>query len=285
MLSTPRFGAFAGLIAAISMSSPAAAAEISVSSGSAASIYSSFDHSAYDGDFETAQRHRWRRRGWHGGWHRDRRVDAGDVIAGVLILGGIAAIANAAKQDRDYRYRDRDYRNRDYRYRDRDYRYRDYRDRDEPYRDDRYRDRDYRDRGGYRYDDHRGENAERGSGLDNAAAQCVDRIGRDRRVGTVEGVSRTRDGWVVVGDLASGGAFTCRIGNDGRIVDIDYDGVSGASLSPADGNQWSGDQYRDARRSVGVQSPTAETEPRPAYPGGPVPGEDYSAEIDNDIGG
>ena len=39
--------------------------------------------------------------GWGGGgWghhHRDR-VDAGDVIAGILIIGGIAAIASAASK-------------------------------------------------------------------------------------------------------------------------------------------------------------------------------------------
>ena len=49
--------------------------------------------------------------------HRDRDgIDAGDVIAGALIIGGIAAVASAASKnrDRDYRYRD------GYRYRDRD---------------------------------------------------------------------------------------------------------------------------------------------------------------------
>ena len=44
--------------------------------------------------------------------HRDRDgISAGDVIAGALIIGGIAAVASAAsKYDRDYRYRDGDYR-------------------------------------------------------------------------------------------------------------------------------------------------------------------------------
>lgn len=45
--------------------------------------------------------------------HGDRdRIDAGDIIAGALIIGGIAAIASASKKDRrdGYRYRDRDYR-------------------------------------------------------------------------------------------------------------------------------------------------------------------------------
>jgi len=38
------------------------------------------------------------------GYHRDRdRIDAGDVIAGALIIGGIAAIASAANKDRRWR--------------------------------------------------------------------------------------------------------------------------------------------------------------------------------------
>lgn len=41
--------------------------------------------------------------------HRDRDgISAGDVIAGALVIGGIAAVASAASRDRDYR--DRDYR-------------------------------------------------------------------------------------------------------------------------------------------------------------------------------
>lgn len=45
--------------------------------------------------------------------HRDRdKIDAGDVIAGALIIGGIAAIASSASKDRyrdGYRYRDNRY--------------------------------------------------------------------------------------------------------------------------------------------------------------------------------
>lgn len=63
-------------------------------------------------------------------WHRRDRVDAGDVIGGILVIGTIAAIASAASKasqrdrypDRDYRYPNRD---RDYGY-DRDYRSRPY---------------------------------------------------------------------------------------------------------------------------------------------------------------
>jgi len=42
------------------------------------------------------------RRGHNGGWHhRDRGIDGGDILAGAVILGGIAAIAGmSAKKDR-----------------------------------------------------------------------------------------------------------------------------------------------------------------------------------------
>lgn len=51
---------------------------------------------------------------------RDRGLSTGEVVAGALIIGGIAAVAaSAANRDRDYRdggyYYDRDYRDRDYR--------------------------------------------------------------------------------------------------------------------------------------------------------------------------
>ena len=46
------------------------------------------------------------RPGWGGGgrhWHRDRGIDGGDVLAGLLIFGGIAAIASAASKSNDSR--------------------------------------------------------------------------------------------------------------------------------------------------------------------------------------
>jgi hypothetical protein len=65
---------------------------------------------------------------WGGNGWRGDRIDAGDIIAGALILGGIAAVASAVSDDgyrgggyRD-RYRDRDY-NRDYGYNDGGYGY------------------------------------------------------------------------------------------------------------------------------------------------------------------
>ncbi len=52
------------------------------------------------GDDDAAGHRRYRHR-------RDRGVDAGDVLAGILIIGGIAAIANAAKGSSE-RYPTRD---------------------------------------------------------------------------------------------------------------------------------------------------------------------------------
>lgn len=49
------------------------------------------------------------------GHHRDK-IDAGDVIAGAVIIGGIAALAGAFDGKRD-RYRDRRYNDRRYNYR------------------------------------------------------------------------------------------------------------------------------------------------------------------------
>ncbi len=45
--------------------------------------------------------------GWGGGWghgrHHDDHIDAGDVIAGIFIIGAIATIAGAAKKKREQR--------------------------------------------------------------------------------------------------------------------------------------------------------------------------------------
>ena len=265
LLLNHRTGALAGLVAAISMTaSPAAAAELPKAQAPSSSIFTDFDQSAYDGDLDIAERHRWRRgyRGYRG--YRRHRVDAGDVLAGVLILGGIAAVASAASNKNERRYRDRDYERRT-----RDY------------------DRDYD-----RRDNPRSSGA---SGLDNAVDQCVSRIERDVRVESVDSVDRNADGWTVTGALYNGEGFTCRIDGNGRIADIDYGGFGGVSYDGADNSrargddaQWSDARYIAARQQAGVSQPDAATviedEPRPAYPGGPLPGED-TGEIDADLRG
>ena len=151
---------------------------------------------------------------------RDRNNDgisAGEVIAGAVILGGIAAIASSIGKDRsrsDYRY-DRD-----------------------------YRDDHYRARGNPRTAVER---------CVSAAQQNARRYGyRKVRVTDIRDVDDTRYGWRVKGrisvDDARGyndrnqrgyrhdarynrgrqdtGSFTCDI-QRGRVVDIDYNGIRG----------------------------------------------------------
>ncbi|WP_336986165.1 hypothetical protein [Altererythrobacter aquiaggeris] len=153
------------------------------------------------------------------------RIDAGEVIAGALIIGGIAAVLGSS--NRDDRYYDR-----------RGYGDRDYRDRD-------YRGRDYR----------------RGVGQRAAVKRCVNRAERQalrygaRRadVTDIREVERTRYGWKIDGRIAvqsrnyrdrnyrasgwdndyrgydrrrhsgyDSGRFTCRVDYDGRVQRVDF---------------------------------------------------------------
>lgn len=189
-----RFSAVPVVAAVLSMTGmPLAAADIAP----AASRHYEPANAVWSEASQTA--HQYRRHGWARGWdrhrhrHRDRGVDAGDVIVGVLILGGIAAIANAVKNDRE----------------------RDYRDRDVHYPDNRYPE-------DYRYRDNPRTGWDARSGLDNAAAICASEIEREARVDRVDSVDRTPSGWEVRGALYDGSGFICRIGPDGRIVDVDY---------------------------------------------------------------
>ena len=240
---------WAAMAAALSMAvSPAAAADLPAAGAGNAAAHSG---GVFDADAVNADNHRYYR-------YRRNRVDAGDVLTGVLIVGGIAAIANAAKNNN----RNRDYRDRDYRYRDR--------------------------RGDSRYDG--------GRGLDNAVEMCVSRVERDARVESVDNVDRTGEGWRVEGSLYDGQRFNCTIGPDGRIEDIDMAGASARADLPANANdrQWSDDRYaaawqnaRSAQQSV--PQPAASGR-QPAYPGGPIDGESeddiYAADapVDGDIG-
>lgn len=221
---TFRFAPFAALAACASMAAtPLAAAELP-RIATPASVETS---AVFDSGAVNAQNYR--------RWHRRDRVDAGDVIGGILVLGTIAAVASAAsKAGRNDRYRDRDYR----------------------YPDQRngYRSRSY----GSNWDDSRG--------IDRAVDMCADEVERNARVDTVDGAERNGDGWRVSGRLRTGEAFTCTIGNDGRINGVDY-GRGFAPRGAAVDNQWSDDRYaaaREAQNGAGAA---------PAYPGGPLPGD------------
>ncbi|OJW71192.1 MAG: hypothetical protein BGO57_10035 [Sphingomonadales bacterium 63-6] len=159
----------------------------------------------------------------------DDRVDAGDVIAGALIIGGIAALAAAASDNDRDRY--------DRRYDDR----RGY--------DDRY------------YGDRRGSPRSAVEQCVNAAERQASRYSRGGRadVTDIRDISRTRDGYRIKGRIAvntrshdwrrgdsrygngwggdyrgwndrlsgyDSGKFTCRV-KYGRVVDVDYSGIRG----------------------------------------------------------
>ncbi len=292
------------LVALAAIATPAAAAEAPRAPLVAAAPAAAFDHSRFDpADARADWRCRgwggcgwgggWGRRGWGGGWRRNR-IDAGDVLIGAAILGGVIAIASSANR----RQRERDVVVVE---RDRDWRDRDWRDDDRRFDDRRVDDR--------RFDSPRSSG---GAGLSSAVDQCLAAVERDVRVGSVEDASRTGAGWVVSGTLFNGSPFQCRIGNDGRIDGIDYGGFSGGGLgangfvpgsaapaetystAPRADGQWSDARYADARLAMGgfaqpqATGPApvpafAGAAPMPAYPGGPIPGEVIPETIDGDL--
>lgn len=209
-------------------------------------------HGVFDAEAMKADDHRY----YPYGYRRYRRSTAADILTGVVILGTVAAIANAASKnnrDRDERYRDRDYRYRDNDYRD---------------RDARYRDR----RGDSRYDESRG--------IDRAVEMCVREVERDARVDRVDSVERDGEGWEVEGRLYNGEQFSCEIGSDGRIEDIEIDGRDVAYAAPrgsgaeVDDRQWDEQRYAQARARLDRATPVPERSAQaPAYPGGPVDGD------------
>lgn len=137
--------------------------------------------------------------------HHDR-IGAGEIFAGLLMIGGIAAIASAASKSRD---RDAEDRRAPYPGGPYDQQQDDapeYGDAPQP--DDTYRDREepgvapWRDLGG----------------RDEAVDICADEIERgDRRIDTVDTVSREGEGYRVEGRMADGSTFACGVGEDGRI--------------------------------------------------------------------
>lgn len=185
----------------------------------------------------------------HRRWHRRDRVDAGDVIGAVVVLGAIAAVASAASKSSE--------RNRDYRYPQRypvpngDYRY------------------DYRNRP---YD----SRIEDSRGLDRAVDMCAREVERNARIDTIDNAARTASGWDVSGRLRTGETFRCMIDNDGRIGDVDYGrgagyrGEASGARVPGDA-QWDDDRYAAAR---------AAHDGTPAYPGGPLPGDSDTGDND-----
>ena len=203
---------------------------------------------------DIVQEHHRYRRGWRRGYRR-RGIRGGDILAGALVIGGIAAIASAASN--------KNRRNRDVVVVERE---RDYRNRPENQRST-------------------SRSTSSGSGIDNAVSMCLNQIEQDIRVDSVDGASRVGSGWIVTGSLFDGSGFSCQIDNSGQISGIDYGrgGVSSLdrsqSLARAEG-QLSDDRYANARAGVGgTTRPDLAIDPndtrQPAYPGGPLPGEKF----------
>jgi hypothetical protein len=138
--------------------------------------------------------------GWGGGWGRHHdRVDAGDVLTGILIIGGIAAIASAAgdngKRERERREREQ---------------------REQEQRD--YRGDDRQDSRGYAGSDDRRPEWNEGTGINSAIQRCTSEIERgDAQIADVEAVNKQGDGWRVEGRMAGGQSFACTVDRDGRI--------------------------------------------------------------------
>lgn len=166
---------------------------------------------------------------------RDHGISTGDVIAGALVVGGIAAVAAAASNDDGYRYGN-------------DYRW-----------DDRGRWGDDGRRGSSRY----------GSDPRGAVEQCVRTAERTASrysygsradVTDIRNVERTRYGYKVTGRIAvnsmgrdwrygdrrygsgwgsdyrgwndglrgyDAGRFTCKVDYRGRVADLDFSGIRG----------------------------------------------------------
>ncbi|MGY6551644.1 MAG: hypothetical protein ACXIT4_07065 [Erythrobacter sp.] len=220
--------------------------------------------------------------GWGGGWYGRRGVRAGDVLAGAAIIGGITAIAVAASNNNRRRARTRDViiverdRVRDDRpnFDERDLDRRNF-DRREAARAPRM--------GGA------GMARSGANGIDRAVGQCVDRVREDVRIDSVDLVERTAQGWMVGGVLFNGGDFLCQISNDGRTIEVDYSGFdaggSDAGAARSDG-QWSDTRYADARRAMGSPAPRMADQRLDralASRGAPPPSAAIDADIDDDL--
>lgn len=136
----------------------------------------------------------WNKHRWGSYRHHHDRIDGGDVLAGILVIGGIAAIASAAGDSKNQRRDRRDYPQDDRRY---DYR--------EDYRGDA-RDRDFRD----------GDPGNGRGAMDRAVDACAAEAGRNGQVDEIFDVERIDGEWRVKGDYRNGREFTCSIDGNGK---------------------------------------------------------------------
>lgn len=142
----------------------------------------------------TSAQDSWSKHRWRGYRHHRNRIDGGDLLAGILVIGGIAAIASAAGDSKNRRDERREYpRN------DRPYDYRD------DYRSDG-RDRDY-------------DGGDPGNGrgaMDRAVDACAAEAARSGQVDEIFDVERIDGEWRVKGDYRNGRTFTCSVDGNGK---------------------------------------------------------------------
>ena len=190
-LSKNKLAAATAVAAAFSMvSAPAAAAELPRLAESP---------QAWKADAVNAENHR--HRGGYDDWDDD--IDGEDILTGVLILGGLAAIAGIANSGRN---RERPY--------PESY--------PEPYPEPDVR---YQEpaRGDYR-----------GGGMAQAVDTCVAEVEAGRGpVGSVDRASRSGEGWYVAGELDGGTPYACWIDGGGRVTDIEAGDLGASYEAPA----------------------------------------------------
>ena len=136
----------------------------------------------------------WNGHRWRGYRHHRDRIDGGDVLAGILVIGGIAAIASAASDSKNRRDERREYPRNDRPY--------DYRDED---RSDR-RNRDYGS----------GNPGNGREAMDRAVDACAAAAARSGQVDEIFDVERIDGEWRVKGDYRNGRAFTCSVDGNGK---------------------------------------------------------------------
>lgn len=158
-----------------------------------------------------------------GDWGRHRHyrgngISGGDLLAGLLVIGGVAAIASAASKKSDEQQRDRssypggpdDY-DRDYeRSADSDQGYGD----EPPPSSSDYGSRDYPG----------GPAGAQGS-FDGAVDACSAELERgSNRIDSVDGVRRMGDRYSVEGRLGDGRGYACSVDDTGHIRSVAVDG-------------------------------------------------------------
>lgn len=137
--------------------------------------------------------------------HRDDDwdIDGDDILAGVLVLGGIAAISAIANSGRN---RERSHPDPEPYPEDAGYQ--------PPTREDRYR----------------------AGGMAEAVEVCVAEVEAGRGpVGSVDRASRSGEGWYVAGELDGGTAYACWIDGAGRVTDIEAGDYRASYEAPAGG--------------------------------------------------